>query len=272
MKKIILIAILIIVLVSLFLWWDYKDSQESGPVITVADFDECAAQGYPVMESYPRQCRTPDGRIFVEDIGNELEKTDLIKVSKPRPNELVSSPLLIEGEARGYWFFEADFPVKILDGNGKELGTGIAKAQSEWMTEDFVPFELILLFDNSSTDRGDLILEKDNPSGLPENADELRIPVHFQSGGSQLPNPASVYCQEQEGTLEHRMIEAGQKGFCVFDDGSECGQWDFFREDCKKGERFCKDLCGDGICQEIVCLAVGCPCSETLESCPEDCT
>jgi eight-cysteine-cluster-containing protein len=33
----------------------------------------------------------------------------------------------------------------------------------------------------------------------------------------------------------------------------------------------CEDLCGDGICQEIVCKAVGCPCLETKESCPIDC-
>ncbi len=33
----------------------------------------------------------------------------------------------------------------------------------------------------------------------------------------------------------------------------------------------CKDLCGDGVCQEIVCMAIGCPCPETPETCPEDC-
>lgn len=33
----------------------------------------------------------------------------------------------------------------------------------------------------------------------------------------------------------------------------------------------CKDLCGDGQCQEMVCMAIGCPCAETAESCPEDC-
>ena len=37
------------------------------------------------------------------------------------------------------------------------------------------------------------------------------------------------------------------------------------------GEPVCKDKCGDGICQKIVCLAVGCPCAETRESCPQDC-
>jgi len=33
----------------------------------------------------------------------------------------------------------------------------------------------------------------------------------------------------------------------------------------------CKNLCGDGICQEIVCMAIGCPCPETLASCLQDC-
>ena len=33
----------------------------------------------------------------------------------------------------------------------------------------------------------------------------------------------------------------------------------------------CKDLCGDGTCQEMVCMAVGCPCAESAQSCPVDC-
>ena len=36
-------------------------------------------------------------------------------------------------------------------------------------------------------------------------------------------------------------------------------------------EGICKNQCGDGTCQEIVCLATGCPCPETKESCPQDC-
>lgn len=37
------------------------------------------------------------------------------------------------------------------------------------------------------------------------------------------------------------------------------------------GGKACKDLCGDGVCQEIVCMAVGCPCAESPASCPKDC-
>jgi len=36
-------------------------------------------------------------------------------------------------------------------------------------------------------------------------------------------------------------------------------------------EEICENLCGDGTCQEIVCLGTGCPCAETAENCPIDC-
>lgn len=93
----------------------------------------------------------------------------------------------------------------------------------------------------------------------------------YSSSVVQLSNPASVYCQEQGGVLEIRETINGQRGFCIFDDSTECEEWKFFNSECKKGDNFCKDLCGDGICQEGVCAAVGCPCSETSKSCPEDC-
>lgn len=149
-----------------------------GPQKTINNFEECAAQGNPVMESWPRQCMAGD-KTFIEDIGNELEKMDIIRIDKPRPNALIQSPIEIVGQARGYWFFEADFPVRLIDDSGEELGTAIAKTSSNWMTEDFVFFEATLEFETPTTKKGTLILEKDNPSGLPENADELRIPVNF---------------------------------------------------------------------------------------------
>jgi hypothetical protein len=86
-----------------------------------------------------------------------------------------------------------------------------------------------------------------------------------------MANPASVYCEENNGTLEIRNFTNGEKGFCVFVDGSECEEWAYYREECEPGKSFCKDFCGDGICQEIVCEAVGCPCAETWETCSEDC-
>jgi len=57
-----------------------------------------------------------------------------------------------------------------------------------------------------------------------------------QQEQSGLPNPASVYCEEQGGTLEIREEAGGQVGYCVFDDGSECEEWAYFRGECSPGE------------------------------------
>lgn len=149
------------------------------PAIVVTSFDDCQAAGYPVLESYPAQCKTPDGKTYVQDIGNEIEKMDLITISSPRPGTLVTSPLQITGQARGYWFFEASFPVKLLDAQGNELATGVVTAEGEWMTEEFVPFKAELTFSKPAVSTGTLLLMKDNPSGLPENDDSLRVPVKF---------------------------------------------------------------------------------------------
>ncbi|MBU0998995.1 Gmad2 immunoglobulin-like domain-containing protein [Patescibacteria group bacterium] len=117
-----------------------------------------------------------------EVIVTNFEKTDLIRVENPRPNQIIESPLLITGEARGNWFFEADFPVVLVNWDGLIIAQGIATAQGEWMTTDFVPFMATLTFtvdENAYSNKGTLILRKDNPSGLPEHDDALEIPVMF---------------------------------------------------------------------------------------------
>ena len=57
------------------------------------------------------------------------------------------------------------------------------------------------------------------------------------SDSTQLANPASEYCVEQGGEVDIRTdADGGQVGYCQFDDGSECEEWAFFRNDCRKGE------------------------------------
>lgn len=166
--------ILLAVAGGIYLFFSYRSAV---PVLT---FEECVAAGNPVTESYPRGCTSKEGLHFTENIGNELEKADLIRIDSPRPNQKVSSPLTITGEARGNWFFEASFPVVLTDWDGRIIAQGIATAKSEWMTTDFVPFEATLTFLVDTTaysNRGTLILQKDNPSGLPANDDALEIPV-----------------------------------------------------------------------------------------------
>lgn len=144
----------------------------------ISSFEECVAAGYPIMESYPEQCMTPDGRTFTRRLAGGKE--NLIRVENPAANGFVASPLVIRGEARGNWFFEATFPIELLDGEGKAIAGHYAEAQGDWMTADFVPFEAVLNFEKPATQTGTLVLKKSNPSGLPEHDDELRIPVAFE--------------------------------------------------------------------------------------------
>ena len=172
------VLLAIIVVGSFFLFFGVDETPNN--TMPVTTFEECVAAGNAVMESYPRQCVSQDGEHFVEHIGNVLEKTDLIRLDSPRPNDTVESPLSITGEARGYWFFEASFPVVLTNWDGLIIAEGFATAQDEWMTTEFVPFEATLTFTVDPevySNRGTLILQKDNPSGLPENDDALEIPV-----------------------------------------------------------------------------------------------
>ena len=133
-----------------------------------------------IEEPIKEPSQDEDDNIFVENIGNELEKNDLIRIDSPSPNERITSPLTITGEARGYWFFEGDFPVVLIGSQGGNiLVESYATTESDWMTEEFVPFSATIEFDDTDNDFGMLILEKDNPSELPENADSLIVPIKF---------------------------------------------------------------------------------------------
>lgn len=143
---------------------------------TIESFEDCAAAGYPVMESHPRKCATPEGTTFIEEIQEAL----LIEVTFPKPGDTLAGTVNITGQARGMWYFEASFPVELLDADGNQVLILPAQADGEWMTENFVPFNLEITVPPNIGSEGTLVLKKDNPSGLPEYDAELRIPVLFE--------------------------------------------------------------------------------------------
>ena len=104
-----------------------------------------------------------------------------VLVDSPTPGALISSPVSVTGRARGSMYFEAEFPVRLLDDHEKMIGTGVARAQGEWTTSDYVPFEASIVFHPPLTDStGTLVFEKSNPSGQPEHDAEWRVPVRFR--------------------------------------------------------------------------------------------
>ncbi len=183
-SHIILLLLLLIAAGVGYLVWS-SENKDPTPPVSITSFEDCATY-YAVMESHPRQCRTPQGTLFVEFIGlpaqagNELEKANRIVIESPRPNGKVVSPLLIKGRARGNWYFEASFPVELQNASGTRIAITPAQAKGEWMTAEFVPFEVTLTFPpQPAGSKGTLILRKDNPSGLQEHDDELIVPVVF---------------------------------------------------------------------------------------------
>ncbi|MFH1366742.1 MAG: Gmad2 immunoglobulin-like domain-containing protein [Patescibacteria group bacterium] len=145
----------------------------------ISSFEECIEAGNLIQESYPRRCTADDGASFTEDIGNELDKQDIIKITSPRPNEKIASPLVIIGEAKGTWYFEGIFSIKLFDEDNNIIATANAQSQEDWMSEDFVSYKATLEFTAPSEGKGSLILEKSNPSGLNQNADQLVVPITF---------------------------------------------------------------------------------------------
>jgi hypothetical protein len=107
--------------------------------------------------------------------------SDFILLESPLPGATISSPLTIIGQARGTWFFEGDFPVILLNSQGKKIAASYATAKSEWMTQDFVEFEGSISFNSDLPGRwGTLVLKKDNPTDLAQFDDKLEIPVYFK--------------------------------------------------------------------------------------------
>lgn len=113
------------------------------------------------------------------EIQEKYATEDKIKVAFPKENDEVASPVEITGEARGTWYFEGSFPVRIEDKNGNLLGQGIAYAQGEWMTENYVPFHCVAIFSPKGNVGGFVVLNKNNPSDLEEYDEAVKIPVRF---------------------------------------------------------------------------------------------
>ena len=113
-----------------------------------------------------------------DDNKNILSTSTLIIVDNIKDNQEVSSPITVLGKARGNWYFEATFPVKLIDLDGNVLVSTFATAEGDWMTTDFVNFSTILEYTKStSTERALIVLSKDNPSGMPEFDQSIYIPV-----------------------------------------------------------------------------------------------
>lgn len=102
-----------------------------------------------------------------------------VSVTSPKSGGTVPKTFLVVGSAPGPWYFEASFPIKVVDPNNNYIGQGLAQAQSNWMTEELVVFHATTTVTGYSGP-ATLVLMKDNPSGMPEHDDSVSFPIVIQ--------------------------------------------------------------------------------------------
>lgn len=168
-------ALLILGAVVFLYFYGIEKPKESAPKVepkkmeTKQEFPKGQMEDGPALEDLPELPSLPV----------PVSKTDLIKIESLHDGDSIQSPLIVSGQARGNWFFEASFPIKILDKDGKVIGQGHAEAQAEWMTGNFVPWKAVISFIAPASGKGEVVFMKDNPSGLPEHDAEVRLTVLF---------------------------------------------------------------------------------------------
>ena len=106
--------------------------------------------------------------------------SDMIVVELPFPGSVTGKEFSVIGKARGTWFFEASFPITVLDKDGNTIAQGIAQAQNDWMTTEFVPFKADIKIPDTYIGKATLVLRKDNPSGLPEHDASISFPFTIE--------------------------------------------------------------------------------------------
>ncbi|RYY99195.1 MAG: hypothetical protein EOO11_05775 [Chitinophagaceae bacterium] len=109
------------------------------------------------------------------------DTSGLIGITQPQAGDTLSGAVLVTGSARGPWYFEAEFPVRLVNSAGRVIAQAPAHAEGDWMTSNRVPFRAQLPVPRGAAGNARLILEKANPSGMPERADSIVLPV-FLSG------------------------------------------------------------------------------------------
>ena len=93
----------------------------------------------------------------------------------------VASPLVLTGTVDPSWMFEGQFMVKLLDENRNVIvqTSATEEVPGSWMSGEPVKFSARLEY-QTQNEKGYLVFENDNPSGLPENSKQVEYEVTFK--------------------------------------------------------------------------------------------
>lgn len=175
----ILVVIGIFCLAGVFYIFFYRDRTKN-----IANFDECVAGGYAVIESLPRRCLDPDAIVHTEDVGTMVEMQHLIRIKVPERNTIMVDPLIVDGEVHESWFRQGSIEALLVDEKDIVLGRSTLEAQQKIRGTEFVRFSGKFnweLKDDVSV-KGTIILRARNSGiGIKNVPQEVRMPVFLRS-------------------------------------------------------------------------------------------
>lgn len=158
---------------------DIRTGTDGGQVGYCIFPDKSECEEWALLRNECRDTATSSGPIIRND-GSNFRNLSV------KEGETIMSPLKITGEVSDGWFFEGSFPVTLVNWDGLIIAEGLATAKGDWMTANFVPFEVELKFtkpanpnNQNYAKKGAIIFKKDNPSGLPQYDAAYELPVRF---------------------------------------------------------------------------------------------
>lgn len=157
-----LIIFVLLGIIGFLLWSKSPSSARTAPVSSAKA--HVAAKGPPASAATPAASST-----------EPLSAS--VTVSTPVSGAAVGQTFDVAGVAPNGWYFEAVFPIQVRDPDDDLVATGQGRAQSDWTVAGPVKFKATIALSTPYAGPADLILLRDNPSGLPENSDEVTIPI-----------------------------------------------------------------------------------------------
>lgn len=166
-----IVALIVVVVLAFFV---IKRNPSNEPIVQITNYEECVQAGGNVVNGV---CTAPNGTCCFSEKPPVAQPN--VIVDTPKPMDLITSPLVVKGRAKGTWFSEANLPVTLKDGKGNILAQKGFQSIGDWMTTDYVEFADSLPFVTPQTQYGTLVISKDNPSGDPANDEDFPVPVRF---------------------------------------------------------------------------------------------
>jgi len=136
-------------------------------------FAACSPPSQPEAAA-PAAAPPADARVVTAKPASAGEQ---LKVTAPAPGARLQSGFIAEGSAPGFWYFEAVFPITLVDEAGAVLAEAPGQAVDDWMTAGPVRFRTPVAFKVTGETKAWLVFTKDNETGEAENDGEVRVPV-----------------------------------------------------------------------------------------------